>query len=197
MIIHTMEQRSPEWYEIKLGKYSGSMFTKLLMGKSTAGYNDAIDNIVYERITGKRIASFINSDMQYGIDNEPIAKYDYSMRFFRKVVEVGFIEQNEWVGISPDGLVGKDGMIEIKCPKYNTQLKLLRDRKINSDYIIQMQGQMMVSGRKWVDFWSWRDDMKPFYERVYRDEDLILKLKTEIDIAIEEAKERIIKYNKN
>lgn len=197
MIIHTMEQRSEEWYQVKLGKFSASMIAKLLMSKTTQGYNDAIDQVVYERVTGNRISSFASSDMQYGIDNEPLAKRDYMLKNFTYVRQVGFIENNEWSGVSPDGLIGSEGMIEIKCPKYNTQLRLLRDCEVQKDYEMQMQFQMFVSGRQWVDFYSWRHDLEPFQKRYFRNEGIITILKNELEIAITKAIVRIKQYNQS
>lgn len=201
MITHQMEQGSPEWYAVKLGKFSASLISKLLMGKSTAGYNEAIDRIVYERVTGKRIETYVNGDMKYGTDTEPLARNWYSHNFFRKVHEVGFIEASEWYGASPDGLVGSDGMVEIKCPKWNTQLARLREfsangsMSISKDYMMQMQLQMYVADRKWCDFVSYRDDLKPVVQRVERNEAIITQLKGELNIAIGEVKTRVKLYN--
>lgn len=191
MIIHDVEQNSEEWFKLKAGKFSGSKFGKLFMGKSTKGYDDAINEIVYGILTGKTPDSYQNQDMKTGTLREPDARKQYEAYNGEIVEQVGFIELNKWVGCSPDGIIGKDGMIEIKCPKWSTLINLHLKPKIEKDYYWQMQGSLYVTGRQWCDFFVYHPDLEPYQERVNRDEPAIEQLKEEIDRAIIEVEGRI------
>ena len=193
MIIHEMEQGTDEWLAIKLGKFSASNFCKLFMSETTQGYNDIINQIVFERITGKTPEFYVNDYMKRGTELEPIARQEYEFSTFTKVKQVGFIELNEWVGVSPDGLIGKDGMLEIKCPKYSTLISQKLSQKVPKDYYWQMQGQMYVADRKWVDYYVYHPDLEPFLIRVERNEKDIEELRQKLDKAIESVTERINK----
>lgn len=193
MIIHEIEQGSAEWHDIKRGKFSASNFSKLFMAETTQGYNDIINQIVFERITGKSPEFYVNAYMERGTELEPEARQDYEFSTFKKVKQVGFIELNEWVGVSPDGLIGEDGMLEIKCPKYSTLINQKLTQKVPKDYYWQMQGQMYVADKKWVDYYVYHPDLDPLLIRVERNEDDIEKLRQKLDKAIETATERINK----
>lgn len=191
MIIHTMEQGTDEWFAVKLGKFSATSFTGLLMAKSTQGWNDAVNKIVFERVTGTRQETYFNKAMQWGTEMEPEARRAYELATFQKVNQVGFVELNENVGCSPDGLISEDGLIEIKCPQPNTLIGYHISGKVPTNYNIQMQGQMWVTGRKWNIFYAWHPNLKPFEVLVERDEALIKRIETEIGIALIEVNKRI------
>ena len=106
-----------------------------------------------------------------------------------KVEQVGFIELDDYIGCSPDGLVGDDGLIEIKCPNSTTHIDTLLTQKVPTGYIKQMQGQMWVSGRQWCDFVSFDPRVKdrPFWsKRVMRDDKIIAELEIGIDMFVRE-----------
>ena len=193
MIIHDVEQGSPEWLDLKRGKFSGSRFKKLFMGKTTKGYNELITEIAIEIITGKTAEMYVNQDMRNGTLREPDARLDYEIRNAVIVDQVGFVELNEWVGVSPDGLIGEYGMLEIKSPRWTTHTELILNpkAKIDSGYIWQMQGCMWVTGRSYCDYYDYYPGLKPYQERVVRDEEAIEKLKVEVDLAIELVEKRI------
>ena len=112
-----------------------------------------------------------------------------------EVVEVAFIEHSDFCGVSPDGLVGDDGLLEIKCPNTKTQIQRALSGCYHEDYKYQIQMQLLVSDRKWCDFLSFdpRMDGKSSYllERVYRDECVISDMKDRISKFIEIMNERI------
>ena len=191
MIIHDFQQGTDEWRETRIGKFTSSTFGKLFMSPSTKGYNDLINQIVYERITGESPESFSNQWMERGTELEPEARQAYELQTFNKVHQVGFVELNEWVGGSPDGLIDEDGMIEIKCPKSSTLIDYALSDKVPKDYEWQMQGNLYVTGRAWCDFWVYHPKLNPLFIKVERDEKKIKELEAQLEIAIEKAKERI------
>lgn len=191
MIIYTSEQGSDAWKLEKAGHFSASKADPLLMKPSTAGYQNLIYQVAYERITGEPVETYQNQAMKDGVENEPIARESYELETYNKVHQVGFMEINSWIGASLDGIIGDDGGIEIKCPQWNTQLGYLESQEVPKNYYNQMQFQMYVSGRKWIDFYSWHAKLKPFLKRVERDEERIKEIQEAIFRSIK-AVEQII-----
>ena len=154
-----MEQRSNEWFEARLGRVTASR-TADVMAKTKSGYSASRANymaqLITERLTGQPTEGFSSAAMQWGTDTEPQARAAYEMMTGRDVIEVAFIQHPEinGFGASPDGFVGSDGLIEIKCPNTATHIETLLAEKVPSKYIIQMQVQMLCTGRAWCDFVS-------------------------------------------
>ena len=124
MIIHNCQQRSEEWGRLRCGRFTGSDFCTF-MGKGETR-NKALWEKAVERITGKSEKKpIINEHIQRGIELEDTARTYYEMETGNTVVQVGFIEMDEYTGSSPDGLVGDDGIIEIKCPSSSVFLRHL------------------------------------------------------------------------
>ena len=196
MIVHNLEQNTPEWDIARSGKFTASNFSDLFAAKSTDKYENAIYRVAFERVTGERVPTYSNALMERGHTLEPEAREAYEMQTFNLVEEVGFCELNEWVGCSPDGLVGNDGMIEIKCPAYNTFIRYINAGTLPSTYFYQVHGQMYVTGRKWVDFVAYHPPFKPFILRVERDEEVCKKIEAALNEAIEKAKKIIEKLTK-
>lgn len=192
MIVHDLKQGSPEWFAVRAGKFTASTFSTLFMGKGTKGYNDLINTAVYERLTSDIPESYESEWMKRGKELEPLARLEYELTTFDKVSEIGFIEESEWVGCSPDGLVGEDGMIQIKSPKFNTFINYcLNPKLVSQEYTYQIQGELMISGRAWSDLFVYHPKMKPLIIRIFRDEPMILDIQKEIGLAIELTKQRI------
>ena len=125
-----------------------------------------------ERITGRTHPSFINDDMIRGIDHEPIARDHYANHIGQEVTEIGFMKlelDGIRLGCSPDGLVGDDGMCEIKCPRQHTHMQTVVSGGVPAEYIPQLQCALLVSGRKWIDFVSFVGGMRLYVRRVYPD----------------------------
>ena len=196
MKIYDVEQGTDEWRELRKGKFTSSNFGKLFTGKNLKSYNDYINTIVFERLTGEVTESYTNNYMRRGTELEPLARDEYELETFNSVTQVGFVELNEWVGGSPDGLVDDDGMIEIKCPIHTTFVSFLINGTIPKDYYWQMQGNLYICNRQWCDYVVYYPGVKPIIKRVNRNEDDILKLEAELETAIEIAKERLNKISK-
>ena len=192
---YNIEQGTEDWHKLRLGKFTASNFSTLFMKKTTKGYQNLINQIVYERLTNEIPESFSNGWMERGLELEPAAIENYELETFNKVHRVGFVELNSWVGASPDGLVGTDGQVQIKCPKYSTLIEYLLSDKIPNDYYIQMQGELMVTERQWNDFYVYHPNLKPLLIRVHPDLEMFEAINTELIEAISEVQKRIERLN--
>lgn len=178
MKIHNFKQGSPEWFEIRANKMTASHANTIKTnGKGLKTY---VYKKMFKFITGqyKTEDEFLSYDIERGKELESIAISDYELETGKKVERVGFIEKSDYVGCSPDGLVGDGGLLEIKCPREWKFLKFLVDGEIESQYVYQMQMQMLVTGRKWCDFLVFNESFKvpSVIKRVERDEDKIEKI---------------------
>lgn len=188
-----MIQNTPEWYQAKIGRVSASRCADL-MAKTKSGYsasrNNYMTELIIARITGIYPESYTSPAMQWGIDTEAEAREAYEAETFNIVQEVGFIKLNENVGCSPDGLIGEDGGIEIKCPNSATHLDTLLTGKIDRKYLLQIQFSMWVTDRKWWDYVSYDprfpEHMKLFISRVERDEKIISEIEAEVEKFLDE-----------
>ena len=177
-----MIQGSEEWHKARLGKVTASRVADV-MAKTKSGPAAARKNYMAEllcqRLTGQPQDSFTNAAMQRGTELEPIARSWYEVERGGEVAEVGLIDHPEIAAFaaSPDGLVGDDGMVEIKCPNTATHIATLESERIDGKYQWQMLAQMACTGRQWCDFVSY-DDRLPapldgFVIRFERDENRI------------------------
>lgn len=187
MIYHDIQQNTDEWLRLRLGKFTASMFKDVMAKTNTATYTNAIYQIAYERITGEITNGYTNEWMERGKELEPEARLWYELNF-EEVSNGGFF-CDDWVGASPDGLIGTEGLIEIKCPKPSTHIQYLIDNELPSIYQWQVQGQLYVTNRKWCDFVSYHPKLKPLVVRVNRDETIIAELQARLDQSIQKAKQ--------
>lgn len=193
------EQRTEEWFAARLGKVTASRIKDVMAGKTTAARRNYIAQLVAERLTNKAPESFTNAAMQWGTDQEPFARAAYEARTGVLVDETGLVDHpvipNS--GASPDGLVGDDGLVEIKCPNTATHMETLLTRTPDSDYIGQMQWQMACTGRKWCDFVSYDPRMPENLQlcviRVNRDDKKIGEIEKEIIKFLAEVDEKLSK----
>lgn len=190
LVIHSHPQGSPEWAESRRGVITGSRFRdcrdKLKNGapsKKCIGY--AMD-VARERIGGRSPDSFVNFAMRVGTEQEPYARVAYEAKTKLFVEEAGFITTDDRLfGISVDGLVEDDGIIEIKTMvSSDTLFTAVVDGDI-SDYLDQCNGAMWLLGRKWVDLILWAPDLEPIgrhltIHRIERDDDTIDELETDL-----------------
>lgn len=197
-----MEQRTDEWYNIRLGKVTASCLDDVMAAKTTAGYQNYLAKLVAERLTGNMDEMPISQAMQRGIDLEDEAKFIYMMKTGNTVIDTGFVLHPEIdnTGASPDGLIDDDGLIEIKCPNTATHIKTIKSGKPSLKYIRQMQWQMRCTGRLWCDFVSY-DNRLPtptdlFIKRINRDESLIAEIETAVIAFLNEVDETV-KYLKS
>ncbi len=191
-IIEDIEQGSPEWHAMRLFKVTGTGMKSVLSkgrGSTPSKMADTyMMELLAERLTGKAKPFFENDAMRWGTETEPQAGFMYELKTGNTIKHVAFIERNEFIGVSPDGLVGHDGMIEIKCPETTTQLKRALSNDYSQDYRTQIQMQLWVAERQWCDFLSFdpRLDVDAGYliQRVERDEDFIKDMKEKTGLFI-------------
>lgn len=184
-------QRTDAWVKERSGKFTGSRFADVLArnkrtGEPLKAYHDLIWQVVVERMTGEAVEGPSGYALQWGTDVEPFAREAYELETGNLVTECGFIEHPEhpFCGVSPDGLIGTDGGLEMKCPKSSI---IHVERFINgvpAEYEPQIQGGMWVTGRAWWDFVSFDPRMPESHRllivRVERDQKYIEALQSAV-----------------
>jgi len=146
-----LEQGTPEWHAARCGRITASRIADLMAkgrsGSPSASRANYMAELIVERLTGLPAKSFTNAAMQWGTETEPEARSVYAFHTGAVVVQVGFIPHPlmpDDAGCSPDGLIGDDGLVEIKCPNTATHIEILKTGKIPQKYIYQMQWQMAI-----------------------------------------------------
>lgn len=195
-----MEQRSTEWFAARAGRVTASRIADV-MAKAKTGWGASRTNylaqLVAERMTGTCEPGFSNAAMQWGTDKEPEARECYAFEAGVSVMEEGFVPHPTlaWAGASPDGLVGIDGLVEIKCPNSATHIDTLLGAPIADKYVKQMQFQMACTGRKWCDFVSYDPrlgvDMQLHIRRVDRDPVLIGEIEAAVRLFLDEVEAKV------
>ena len=204
-----MEQGTQEWFSARLGKVTGSCFQKVLSGRQTAATYKM--ELVSERLTGQSPPQVSSKAMAWGHEHEDKARIAYSLFLLDKdddrasqIKQVGFVDHPEvdGAGCSPDGLVGDDGVIEIKCPyTHKNHLRTLMTREVPKEYVAQCQGAMWVLGKSYCDFISYHPHFGSSMElcvlRLERSDEYIANLcksvqvfLDEIEVVIKQLKER-------
>lgn len=174
-------QGSDEWLNIRKGIATASNFSKIVTSSGEASKQMSLYalQLASETITDMQDETYKNADMQRGNELEPEAREAYEEATLSLVDEMGFIKC-DFYGYSPDGFIGEDGLIEIKCPKQSTHTKYLFNNKLPTEYKAQVQGGLMATGRKWCDFVSYHpnfhEDKRLLIVRVERDEEFIKSL---------------------
>lgn len=190
-----LKQGSPEWLEVRRGKITGSRFKDVLSKGGGVTRSKYMQELIKERKTGKVAKGYFDDNMKDGQDREPAAKLHYEKINNVKIKEVGFIEHNgidykNYVGVSPDGLIGEDGGLEIKCPLLITHDDYMTKNVLPSTYKAQVQGNMWVTDRKWWDFVSYCENEQNIEQywsiRVCRDQKYINELAASISVFIDE-----------
>lgn len=193
-------QGSPEWFAARLGRVTASRVADVI-AKTKTGYGASRANymaeLIAERLTGTPAERFTNAAMAWGNENEDGARQLYSFRYDVEVQEVGFIPHPRIAmsGASPDGHVGEDGGIEVKCPNTATHIDTLIGGEIPGKYQTQMLWQMACSGRAWTDFVSFDPrlpgPMRLFVKRLYRDDIRIAEMEKEVTAFLSELDAKI------
>ena len=193
-------QGTPEWFAARLGKVTASRIadatarTKTGWGASRANY---MAELIAERLTGTQGDSYTNAAMQWGVDHEADARAAYEFYTDATVDLSGFITHPKISasGASPDGEVGKDGLVEIKCPNTATHIDTLLGLSVPEKYIKQMQWQMACSETAWCDFVSYDprmpENMRLFVRRVPRNASMIENLEKDVLEFLGEMEQRI------
>lgn len=202
---HDMVQLSSEWDEIRCGMITASGISKLLTAKHAIANNETsrryIDEKTIERIYKFGDPTFQTYDMERGLTEEVYAKILYNENNKEKAHDCGFVVRsfNGFdLGYSPDGLVGDDGLIEIKSRKNKFQIETIIEDEVPCEYMIQIQTGLLVTGRKWCDFVSYSNGMPMFTKRVFPDQeiqtiiiDALISAEEKIENRIKEYKEKI------
>ena len=170
-------QGTDEWFAARRGIVTASVVGQLITPKTVKpaanDYSRALTTtLVAERITGWTEEVFISNDMMRGNMDEPLARDLYS-RTYAPVVEVGFMVRDDWgftIGYSPDGLVGDDGLIEVKSRKPKKHLATILADEVPLENMAQIQAGLLVSGRAWCDYLSYCGGMPMWRKRVTADE---------------------------
>jgi putative phage-type endonuclease len=197
-----IEQGSIEWHAQRCGKVTASRVADLI-AKTKSGWSTSRANymaeLVAERLTGVPAASFTNAAMQWGTDTEPQARAAYEFFTDATVELAGFVDhptiRNS--GASPDGYLGTEGLIEIKCPITATHIEtlLFGDFGAPAKYVTQMQWQMACTGRQWCDFVSFDPrmpgNMQLFVRRIPRDNAEITRLESEVRTFLAELDAKV------
>lgn len=195
-----IEQGTPEWHACRLGKVTASRIADV-MARTKTGYGASRANymadLLVERLNGQPTEYFSNAAMQWGTEQEPSARAEYEFITLNDVAQVAFIDHPtiDMTGASPDGLVGSDGLIEIKCPNTKTHIEYLESGTIPDKYLKQMHWQMICTGRDWCDFVSYDPriivpEMRIKIDRIERSEILSAEITEEVMKFLAELAER-------
>jgi len=189
-------QRTETWFGERLGKVTASrvadVLAKTKSGPSTSRANYAAE-LVAERLTGRRAEGFTSAAMQRGTDLEPLAREAYSFVSGNTVVETGFVPHPviEMTGASPDGLIGDDGLVEIKCCGAARHIAVLKGDPAEDRYVKQMLWQMACTGRQWCDLAYYNPDLPVELQlkviRIERDDAAIEAMEAEISAFLAEV----------
>lgn len=200
-----IEQGTDEWFAARIGKDTASRVADVI-AKTKTGYSSSRDNymaqLICERLTNQKGESFTNAAMQHGTETEPLARAAYEALKDVLVDEVGFIPHPKilMAGASPDGLIGDNGLLEIKCPNTATHIDTLLSETVPGKYNTQMQFQMACTDREWCDFVSFDNrlptELQLFVKRVPRDNVFIRLIEGEIVQFIAELDDKINKLMK-
>ncbi len=202
MTTEQLQQGTDAWFAARCGAVTASRI-KDVVAKTKSGYSASRKNymaqLLCERMTGTKQESYTNAAMQWGTDQEPFARSTYEINRDGMVIEVGYVPHPtiKGSGASPDGLVGEEGLIEIKCPNTATHIEWLLANEVPSEHKPQMAWQMACTVRKWCDFVSY-DPRMPikhqfFCIRYERDDAYIAELEAEVVKFIAELEDTIQK----
>lgn len=170
-------QGSDAWHDQRRGIVTASVVGQLVTPKTVKLANNDTSRgitvqLVAERITGYTDPTYTGDDMLRGIEDEPRARDLYAEVYERPVRQVGFLLRKEdtWqLGYSPDGLVGDDGLIEVKAPRAKGHLRTILADEVPAEYMAQCQAGLLVSGREWLDFISFSGGMPMWHKRLLPD----------------------------
>jgi hypothetical protein len=180
-ILHKCEQYSDEYDRLKLGIPTSSNFKKIIspQGKPSTSWKKYAYHLIAERLLDRQVDSYTSPYMERGLALESDAAEFYEMLRNRPLEKIGFITNDDkTVGCSPDRLIGDDGLLEIKVPAPQTQIEYLLTGQIDREYWPQLQGQLFVSQREFVDIISYHPELPPSIIRVERDDVFIACLES-------------------
>lgn len=177
MIAHECQQGGPEWWALRCGVPTASEFSRIITprtGKLSAQALGYACELIEQRVMGVPplgVEGYTSHYMQAGIDMEPEARAWYAFDREVSVREVGFVLTDDGrFGCSPDGLIGEDGGLELKCPAIRTHARWYLEGGLPDEHRCQVHGALVVTGRDWWDFVSYARNMPALVVRVEPDE---------------------------
>ena len=196
-----LEQGSPEWRMARLGHISGSNISDVMSKGKGITRKSLMMKLLAERMTGAGADnSWVSPSMEWGVEQEPFARMQYEVSRETFVEKTGFWKHPtiQWLGASPDGLVGEHGLVEIKCPNSTTHLEYIFNDEVPSAYYNQIQCQLWVTGRLWCDFVSYdprimKESKRLFIKLCHRDDKLIAQMEVAVKKFLAELDDLIIK----
>lgn len=184
MIIHNVRQCSSAWLELRAGIPTASDFESIVTptGKISKAQDNYLYSLLAERIMGRPTTEHVSMWMERGSQMESEAVEFYELQRDIETIPVGFVTNDAGtIGASPDRLVGDDGLLEIKCPAEHTHVSYLLFKPVDRKYYPQLQGQLWITGRKWVDILSYHPAMPQALVHVERDAEYIELLSSEVE----------------
>ena len=195
MIVVDCEQRSPQWLALRRGVISASNADRLATPAKMREY--AIE-LAAERLVRELPANVVTAAMQWGIDHEEAARIRYAFEMNVDVFGIGFAFHDDyewWAGCSPDGLIGARGLVEIKCPSSKKHLEYLTNGVVPPAYAPQLDFQLWVTGRDWVDFVSYDprfvEAADYFCMRHWRDMETMVEVNKRVHACVALVEERL------
>lgn len=200
-VYEDLEQGSPEWFQARCGIVTASTVGKLLTSTGKVASNDTsralTQSLVAERITGRAECTYPSRDMQRGTMLEPYAR-DLYAKHYGPVVEVGFMRFDSpdgWsLGYSPDGLIGDDGLLEIKSRSPRIQINTIMFDRVPGANMAQLQAGLLVSGRDWIDYCSYSPGLPLYVKRVRPDRAWFAAISEAVDTFAVTARQQIQAY---
>ena len=200
-IYEDLEQGTPEWFEARCGIPTASVVGKLLTATGKVANNDTArtltQSLIAERITGRVEYTYPNRDMQRGTLLEPYARDLYAAHY-APVDEVGFMRLDGpegWsLGYSPDGLVGDDGLLEIKSRSPRIQINTIMWDRVPGANMAQLQAGLLVTGRDWIDYCSYSPGLPLYVKRVHPDRAWFTAINQAVEAFTVNAAEQIQPY---
>lgn len=194
-IVEGLEQQTPDWFKMRCGMVTGSrvaeIMAKLKAGGKNGLYAQSRENykreLVCARLTGLNADHYVTAAMQWGTENEKYARARYEIDTGNIVNTIGFAmhPKIKWFGASPDGVIGAQGLLEIKCPTTRVHVDTLLSGRAGSEYEWQMYAEMACAEREWCDFVSFdprieKEDLQIFVKRYHRNDAKITELEAEV-----------------
>lgn len=188
-------QGSEEWAMLRAGRVGGTSCSGLLVnGKTDSGLGASAKALAYknaaEYATGPAESGYISPPMQRGTELEPLAIRRYEDEFFHTVERVGYISKGEYLGTSPDGLVGDDGGIEVKCPEAPEFVRFMDTLEMDKGHYAQVQWCLYITRRQWWDFVYYHPEFAPadlMAKRIFPDAEMFAKWDRNVPAYISEV----------
>lgn len=195
--IREISQGTDDWHNLRIGSIGGSSITHVLAKGTGASRKSLMYQLAAEILSGNKTQGYATPAMERGTELEGEARRYYELVTGNTVEQVAMIRADiPRVHVSPDGIIGDDGGIEIKCPNLTTHIETIDTGKIDLKYIRQCQHFLWVTGREWIDFISYAPEIvsNPMWiKRVYPEPKIQAEIETELPLFLKELDELVRK----